>query len=330
MYDVITLGSATIDVFMHSFSELIKIRTSKYEHDFIAYPSGSKQIIQKLIFDSGGGGTNTAVSFSKFGLKTAYIGCIGNDENGKLILNKLKKENVDFLGYKEDKHQTGYSIILDSIEKDRCILTYKGANDYLEFKKLNKDKIKTKWIYSTSMLGESYKSLTKIFKLANQRKIKIAFNPSDYMINKIPELKRILKLVDLLIINEREAFLLTNKKNIKEQFKVIHSMGVKRSIITEGAEGAAYSDIKKMLYIEARKVKVVESTGAGDAFGSAFLAGWIIKKKIRLALHLAVANSTSVIKHRGAKNKLLTFNQALKMKKTKIKEVKNESRRKSN
>lgn len=319
MYDVITIGSATIDVFMHSFSELIKIRTTKYEHDFIAYPSGSKQIIEKLDFDLGGGGTNTAVSFSRLGLKTAYLGCIGNDENGKRILKRLKKENIDFIGCNDAKQQTGYSIILDSIEKDRCILTYKGANDYLKFKKLKTENIHTKWIYATSMLNESYKSLIKIFQLAKKRKIKIAFNPSDYMIKKNPGLIKSLKLVDLLIINEREAFLLTNKKGIKPQFKSIHKMGVKKALITEGDEGAAYSDKDNSLYVKARKVKVIEATGAGDAFGSAFLAGLIIKKNVKFALHIATANSTSVIKHRGAKNKLLSLKQAMKMKKTLIK-----------
>ncbi len=317
LYDVITIGSATIDVFMNTFSELIKIRTAKYEHDHIAYPSGSKQVIEQLYFDLGGGGTNTAVSFSRLGLKTAYLGCIGDDETGRKVLEKLEKEKIDFIGHKDKKHQTGYSIILDSLENDRCIHTFKGANDFLSFERLDKDKIKSKWIYATSMMNKSFKTLIKIFTLAKKRKIKIAFNPSDYLIKKV-DIAKYFKLIDLLIVNEREAFLLTNKKDLLKQFKELHKKHLKMCVITEGAEGAGYSDKKDLLYVEPRRVKVIEATGAGDAFGSSFVAGLMIKGNVRYALNLAVTNSASVLKKKGAKNNLLTRKQAERLMKKKI------------
>jgi len=56
----------------------------------------------------------------------------------------------------------------------------------------------------------------------------------------------------------------------------------------------------------------VETTGAGDSFSSAFLAGIIIKKDIDFALSLGQANAESVIQHIGAKNRLLRLNEALR------------------
>ena len=99
MYDVITVGSATVDVFAHTDrSQLIKIMTDHSEQDLLAYPSGSKIIITELDFTTGGGGTNTAVSLARLGLKTAYLGQLGNDDNGNHILKKLKEEKISFIG----------------------------------------------------------------------------------------------------------------------------------------------------------------------------------------------------------------------------------------
>ena len=87
MYDVICVGSSTIDVFARTkFSELIKITDKKThkETDLLAYPTGSKILIKELNFTVGGGGTNTAVALSKLGHKVAYLGKTGKDENSHL------------------------------------------------------------------------------------------------------------------------------------------------------------------------------------------------------------------------------------------------------
>ena len=82
MYDVITVGSATVDAFAYTErSKVIKVEKRAKEQDFIAYPSGTKILLNRLLFMTGGGGTNTAVAFSRLGLKVAYLGKIGNDSN---------------------------------------------------------------------------------------------------------------------------------------------------------------------------------------------------------------------------------------------------------
>ena len=90
MYDVITVGSSTIDVFAGVKSELIKIKTVHHEEELIAYPCGSKILINKLGFLTGGGGTNTAVAFSRLGLNVAYLGKMGQGSNSGLIVKRLR------------------------------------------------------------------------------------------------------------------------------------------------------------------------------------------------------------------------------------------------
>ncbi|MDD5086467.1 MAG: carbohydrate kinase family protein [Candidatus Nanoarchaeia archaeon] len=311
MYDVITVGSATVDVFADTKSKLIKIKTSSSEEDLIAYPSGSKILIKDLRFTIGGGGTNTAVSLSRLGHKVAYVGKIGKDENGKKVIELLKKEKVDFIGKLSDE-MTGYSVILDSIEHDRTILTYKGANNNLNFSELDCKKMNTKWFYFSSMVSNSFKTLEKLAYFAEKNKINIAFNPSSYLARKGPAfLKKILKRTKILILNNEEANYIAGKGEIKEILKKLSKLGPEIVVVTHGKEEIGAFDKKSFYIIKPNKIKVIESTGAGDAFASSFLSGIIKKNDVEFALRMALANSESVITHPGAKNKLLTYNEIL-------------------
>ena len=313
MYDIITVGSATVDVFANTKSELIKIKTSNSEEDLIAYPSGSKILIKELRFTTGGGGTNTAVSLARLGHKVAYLGSLGNDENGKRILDLLKKEKIDFIG-KLTNEMTGYSIILDSIEHDRTILTYKGANNKLKFLDINQKKLKTKWFYFSSMVSESFKTLEKLAKFAEKDKIKIAFNPSTYLAEKGKNyLKKILIRTTILILNKEEALLLVGKNNMKIMLKDLYKLGPEIIIITNGKKSINAYDGKNIYVLIPNKIKVVESTGAGDAFASSFLSSMIKKNDVEFALKMGLANSESVIINPGAKNRLLKYNEILKI-----------------
>lgn len=311
MYDIITIGSSTIDVFADTDSELIKIKTTKGEEDLLAYPTGSKIIIKDLKFTTGGGGTNSAVSFSRLGLKVAYLGKIATDENGHKIIDLLKTDNVDFIGVKEVGGMSGYSIILDSIKRDRTILTYKGCCDNLRFEDINLRKLKTKWFYASSMMGKSFKALEKLAIFARDNDIKFSFNPSSYLAKKGKKfLSKVLANTDVLILNSEEASLLTGKditNSLKDLSKTCDIV-----VITEGKEGVHAYDGKYIFSVKPHNVKVVESTGAGDAFGSSFIAGLIKKNDIEFALQLGMVNAESVITHHGAKNKLLKWNEAIK------------------
>ncbi len=323
MFDVITCGSSTIDVFGDTDYEVIKIKTRKYEEDHIAYPSGVKLLIKQLNFRIGGGGVNTAIALSKLGLRTAYLGNLGKDNNGDMIIKHLKKHNVEFIGTR-DEHQTGYSIILDSIERDRTILKYSGANDYLYYSKLNTAKLKTKWFYFTSMMNTSFRTIVKLAELANKKRIKVMFNPSNYVVKKgYRHLARLMKLCDVFMVNHIEAYTLARTKGIKNQLKALRNRGPKIVIVTEGKEGAGLFDGKFFLYVKACELKPVEVTGAGDTFGASFLAGLIYKPRdFTFALKLAQVNAESVIMKTGAHAGLLSYKQALKALKKPIRVVK--------
>ncbi|MFH0868581.1 MAG: carbohydrate kinase family protein [Candidatus Woesearchaeota archaeon] len=323
MYDVITVGSATVDVFARTeFNKLIK----KKKTDFIAYPLGSKMLIEELNVTVGGGGTNTAVALARLGHKVAFLGKTGIGINSLRVIKKLREEKVDTsLIVRSKNERTGFSIILDSEKHDRTILTFKGSNNDLKSSEVNLKKLKAKWFYFSTMMGTSFRTLEKIANYASKNNIKIAFNISSYLAKKGPSyLRNILKKVDMLILNKEEASILVGKNNIKNLFKKLHELGPKMISITDGKSGVYVLDNNCIYNGKPHNVKVVETTGAGDAFASTFLSGIIKKNDIEFALKLGITNAESVIQHHGAKEKLLAYNEALSIiKKKPIKVIKN-------
>jgi ribokinase len=305
MYDIITLGSATIDVFAET--------DKKYVHGKnYCFPVGSKLLVEHLETHTGGGGTNTAVSFSKLGLKVAYIGKIGVEANAVRIVHTLKQEGVDTSLICHKQGKTGYSFIIDAVNYDRTIFAYKGTNDQLSPEWIDgiKPKLKTKWFYFSAMMGQSFKSAEKLALFAKQNNIKIAFNPSGYLAKKGPRfLKTILCNTTVLVFNKEEAQLLTGKKSLNEMFKSCYNYGPKYVVITDGSKGSYASDGNTIYHVQPHKVKIVETTGAGDSFASTFVACLYKGKDMMFALKAATLNAESVIQHYGAKHKLLNWNE---------------------
>ncbi|MAG50849.1 carbohydrate kinase family protein [archaeon] len=307
MFDIVTVGSALVDVFVNT--ELGEIK--KDGKKLIAYPVGSKISVKSIKFLIGGGGTNTAVSFSRLGFNTGYLGKIGNDKNGEEILDLLKKEGINFVGVRGGT--TGYSVILDSKEHNRTVLTHKGASDELKYGELSLKKLKTKWFYFSSMLNDSLITQKNLIKLAAWSDVKIAFNPSMYQIKKdITSVKNILKKTDILILNKEEATLLVKKRHIEDLLECARLLGPKIVCITDGRRNTYAYNGFLMYTLKPHDIKIKERTGAGDAFASGFVAGFIKKDNLEFALQMGLANAESVVKYFGSKNKLLKWKEALK------------------
>jgi len=323
MYDVITVGSATVDALART--EFCEMTHDRHDDECIAYPVGSKILMEELILTVGGGGTNTAVSLARLGHKVAFIGKIGSKYNSKRVIEELKKEKVNTsLVIRSKTGHTGYSIILDSKKHDRTILSFRGSNNDLGFNEIDFKKIKTKWFYFSSMIGKSFKTLEKIASYAEKNKIKIAFNISSYLAKKGKNhLKNILKKTKILVLNKEEARLLVGKGDIKNLLKKLIELSPNIVAITDGKHGVFVYENGIFYSGKPHNVNIVETTGAGDAFASSFLCGIIRKNNVEFALRLGMTNAESVIQHHGAKEKLLTYNEALKiMKKRPIKLIK--------
>lgn len=296
-YDIISVGSAVMDFFVGT-----GVRDRKGD---ICLPAGSKLLVKDFAMATGGGGTNTSVGFSKLGLKTGFFGKVGDDLHGKVILEELKKEKVDFLG-KIGKEQTGISVILDSAQRKRTVLTYKGASDFID----NFEKFDTKWFYLSSLIGESLQTEIKIARGARASGVKVAYNVSSYLTRRgVGAVREILRNADVLILNDEEARDLIPRGNF---FYGLLAFGPKIVCVTYGEKGSECFDGARFYHAVPRRVKAVEMTGAGDAFASGFIAGIILNEDIPTAMKFGSVNAASVIQGKGAKNGLLKLREIKK------------------
>lgn len=300
-FDIVSFGSAVIDVFIHT-----DVAEKK---GFMNYKVGEKMLIKDLKFDVGGAGTNTSVAFARLGLKAGCISELGDDANGNKILDLLHKERVKFLGKIVDRELTGYSAILDSKGGDRTILTYKGANDEISMSDIRK--FKTKWLYLSSLLGKSFDTQEALAFRLKGKGVKIAFNPSSYQIKNL-NLTKLLKLTDILILNKEEARMLLDKegnKKEKDLLKGLHELTKGIIVITDKNKLISCFDGSKKYFLTPHSnIKVVERTGAGDAFASGFVAGQVVGLSVDESLKLGLKESENVIQYFGAKNNLIRMN----------------------
>jgi len=319
MYDIITFGSAAQDI--HVKSKAFKIL--KDEKDFITGEGiclalGSKIDVEDITYTAGGGGTNTAATFSKQGLRTAFCGAIGVDSAGLEIVRELKHLRIDtrFVVKKKEEH-TNSSVIISGVPAvagsggDRTILVYRGASDKLARKDISWKKIrKTRWIYLAPLGGLLCDTFEEIVNFAKENNIKVAVNPSIQQLSLAEEkLKNIFKKVDILFVNQEEASFLTKIPFEEEQniFKKIDEICPGIAVMTKGGQGVTVSD-GKYLYsaLPDRERKIVDTTGAGDSFAAGFLTAYIrFNKDIVKAIQLGLANSAANLSEIGAHSGLL-------------------------
>ncbi|MCK4670858.1 MAG: carbohydrate kinase family protein [Nanoarchaeota archaeon] len=308
MFDIICIGSATVDVFVDTESRLFHGRKN-----YVSVPFGAKILIENMRTSTGGGGSNTASAFARFGLRTAYIGNVGYDEHTNTILESMREDGVH-TNMAVKRGRSGYSVILDAKGHDRTILVFKGSNNDLRAGDVKLSRLKTKFLYFGTMLGTAYKTQYRVARYAKQKKILVAMNMSLYLAKKGKKfLSPMLKCVDVLIMNKEEAKALTKKIKILEQINALHKFGPDIVVITDAKKGAYASNGKERLHVHGKKMRIIEATGAGDAFASGFITGLMRYDDLMYALQMGQAEAESVLSHYGAKEKLLILAEIRKI-----------------
>ena len=331
MCDVITIGSATMDVFVESDdANIVSVYTKNKKSEFMSYPYGAKVEITDFASKVGGGGVNTAVNFANLGYKTSAIFKIGDDIYSDGVLESFKNKNIDLSNIVQDsKISTGFSIILVSFQGDRTVLAHRGANAMIKKSDINFDAIKNaKLLYIAPMNGDSTKVLDDIATFANENNVYVCFNAGSSSIKKgFNYLKKILGNANIVVMNKEEASLATQIQvrpdtrdikyseelihpDVKEMFKKLKVREYQIIVITDGGHGAYAYDGENYYYCPVFDGPIVSTLGAGDAFASTFCAA-LSKTKVNIgkALMYASVNSAGVVSQFGAIEGLLTFDE---------------------
>ena len=331
MCDVITIGSATMDVFVEcEDANIVSVCTKDKKSEFMSYPYGAKVEMTDFSSQVGGGGINTACNFANLGYKTSAIFKIGDDIYSKGILEYFKDKDVDLSHIIQDpKISTGFSIILVSFQGDRTVLAHRGANGKIKKSDIDFEAIKNaKLIYIAPLNGESTRVLDDIVYFAKENDIIVCFNAGTSSIKKgFTFMKKILENAHIVVMNKEEASLATGIQvrpdtskekfsqepihpDIKEMFKKLKNRDYQVIVITDGNRGAYAYNGQNYYICPIFDGPVVSTLGAGDAFASTFCAT-LARSGIDIgkALMYASVNSSGVVSEFGATKGLLTFEQ---------------------
>jgi len=302
MYDVISIGAATVDIFVKSDSVID-------DGKFQKFPSSSKNEISSSLICSGGGATNSSVTFSRLGLNCAPISLLGSDHLSNYVLDDLKKDKIstNFL-IRPKTESTDFSVIFVDKIGGRSVFTNRGSTS-LKTDDIPWSKIaKTKWFYITSLEG-NLDLLETIIGYAFENNIKIAINPGNREISKPRRLLSLLKHCDYLLLNRTESENLSGHSTKTASLWNFYLKLCPIVAITDGRDGAHILTAQEHLYSPIINTKPVDETGAGDAFGSASLSALILGKNIQTSLEWGIKNSASVVSFIGAKPGILTISK---------------------
>lgn len=308
MYDLISIGDTTLDVFLEVDLEDAKGRCElDNEKCLVCFPYGSKVPVKKMAsVPAVGNAANNAIGSARLGLRAAIYTVIGSDRDSEDHKNVLIDEGVDtqFVVMEPDK-RSNFSAVLN-YGAERTIFVYHEERIY-DLPQLPP----SKWVYYTSV-AKGHDILHKqVPDYIRSSGAKLGFNPGSYqLLEGLDKLKPILEVTEVLLLNREEAHSLVKGEieDVKGLIRELREYGTKTVVITDGRNGSFASfDGREFWHVGIPKDSpVVEMTGAGDAFSTGFLAAQIRDKDLPECMIWGTMNATSVVQYIGAREGLLT------------------------
>tara|TARA_B100001123_G_scaffold421531_1_gene529224 strand:- start:976 stop:1890 length:915 start_codon:yes stop_codon:yes gene_type:complete len=259
---------------------------------------------EDFVVGPGGKGSNQAVAAAKAGGSVDFISKIGSDQYGEMAKKIYQESNVGSKNvFITNKHSTGVAAILINKETgDNAISVIPGAAGQLTIEDVNKaeNEIKNSSIFLTQ-LESPLESVIHALKIAKSNNVTTILNPAPAA--KLE--KDIFPLIDFFTPNETEASFyvnqqITNADDAKKYTKDILKLGVKNAVITLGEKGVYFANSENDYFVPAMNLsdRVVDTSGAGDAFNGAFATalceGQSIKESIEFANKYAGISTTRI------------------------------------
>lgn len=300
MYDVITIGSALVDIFIKSSTFQFK---NENDSVLMCQTYGDKVEIDSLDVLTGGGGSNTAVGFARLGFNTAVVTETGNDPLSRVVMEEFHKEYVT-TNYviQEKKEQTGGSVIMLGQDGGRTIFVHRGASSMLDKQDIPSSMIeRAEWIHLSSISGR-IEALKEIARALTRGETRMSWNPGKRELALL--LSKEIQMRDfpckIFVVNKEEW---DSVAPIQEEIRTVVPM----IVVTDGKRGGLLIQHGKEehRYASSGVEKPVDETGAGDAFAVGFVGGYLLGRDAETACNWGVKNASSVVQALGGKKGLL-------------------------
>lgn len=306
MFDAISLGSLTLDLFFQD--ESLTLRNNRF---FLAL--GGKYVVEHFSESMGGGGANVAIGLARAGIQTALWSQIGTAGLSLYIRTQLLAEGIHLELMQEKSDFASLSAILLSPKGERTILTHRSEHIVLDMSVQRLEALKhVRLVFIGSLPESSLSERVKIAKTARTKGASVTVNLGVKDCRKGQEVRPLLQQATTLILNRYE---LADLLRIPANELVLGSANYHNRlnledkcilVITDGEFGAYAQTKSEIFFQSALKVpRVHDTTGAGDAFTSGFLSAQFYGKSAKEALACGAKNAVSVIGRLNAQVGLL-------------------------
>ncbi|MFC0015331.1 MULTISPECIES: ribokinase [Allobacillus] len=296
--NVLVIGSINMDLVL-SVKEIVK--------------PGETTSSTSYTTNFGGKGSNQAVACRHLGADVSFIGSVGADEFGEAILANYDELGIESSGIAKEG-QTGIAMIQVNEAGENSIVLVPGANHQVS--KTDIDRHRPLIEACDVVLMQLEIPIDTVGYAIHQAKAlnkKVVLNPAP-----ANELSReALRQVDLLTPNEIELAGLSglpvhDLEHAEAAAKMLLNEGVGEIVVTLGRQGSLLVTKEESFYLEAEEVKVVDTTGAGDAYNAALVTGLSNGMPIKQAMKLATLVAGYTVSVKGAQPKLPSMSYFLK------------------
>ncbi len=288
-FDVVGFGALNVDL-LFKVNSLARAEEESFIEDYTEA--------------CGGSAANTTVGLTRLGCKVGFIGKVASDREGKLQLDCFSAEGVDTNGIiKAEQGKSGS--VLGFVDKKgaRALYINSGVNDTIKFEEIKPDYAsKAKFLHLTSFVGEKSLQTQKQLLTTLPSDVKVSFDPGAVYAQKgYSAIEPIIKKTYVFMPNSFELEQLTGESDYCKGADFMIGRGVKIVSVKLGRAGCYVTDGRERIRIEPFKVKVVDTTGAGDAFCAGFLFGLIKNKSLSECGRLANSVASRCVMQMGAR-----------------------------
>jgi ribokinase len=256
---------------------------------------------EKLSLGGGGSAANVAVGASRLGVKSEFVGAIGFDAFGRVLLEELEHEGVDVTHVKIlASVNSGLTVLSVNKIGQVIMFGYTGASDMLHPLDINRSCISN--AEHVHITGLALDTAVAAAKMAREANIVVSVDPGRIMSRVgISGLSPLLENAAQILLNHEEAKQLTGSDDLDDAANILFKTGPKTVIIKRGSKGVFGATPDSKISVPVYPVKVVDTTGAGDAFSSGFITAQLEGKTLKESLEFANATANLKITKVGAR-----------------------------
>lgn len=256
----------------------------------------------------GGSPANIAMNVQALGGRSSLVAAVGKDRLGQFLKDKIDARGVQALI--QEKQQSTSMVVVNQSRGTPTPIFYRGADAHIEFTDeledlLGKSKILhfSCWPISQS---QSRKTVEALIAKCREEGIIVSFDPNyhpdiwELGHDGIAYIQQIMQQVDIVKPSEDDAERIFGPDTVENHIQKFLDLGAKLVIMTLGKDGLIVATREKQIAKSTKAKKVVDTTGAGDAFWSGFYTGISQGKTIQEAVDSGLVTSAYKLEFLGA------------------------------